>query len=719
MKHVVPVATLTLVAAISSAYAQEAATPPSAAASAAAEDKAQQLERTIVTGTRTAKAIDKIPGAINVIGRAELSQTLAVTEDATAVLARTVPGYSESSQAMSNTGENLRGRIALRLFDGVPQGSPLREGTRNATFTDMGLVGRIEVINGPSASEGIGAAGGIINYISKVPTKMGDEFQLVTRLTTEGKDDSTGYKVGLNWLRKTEDYDFVMSASHIDRGIAYDGNGNRVGLNTSGSLMDSKSNNIFGKLGFDFGTDKNQRLQFSVSAFKVEGNNRYHLVEGNRDTGMTNTSELGTIPGSKAEFNDFKQFTASYSHADLWGGALQLDAYFARQAMRYPAEDGADRQDPLIAPVGTLWDQSEILAKKKGLRSSWTRSDAFGVRGLEFRGGVDLTEDNAQQRLALTDRLWVPPMIYRSVAPYTQLSWDAGPLTLSGGVRREDGTLRVDSYTTTYYRDRVNVTGGKLDYTATLPNIGAVLRLPANWSVFASLGKGFTLPNVGIPLRNINKNSKNTTVAGILDLQAIIVRNKEVGVNWRGKKASFGASVYQSYSSLGVSLSVDPVTNDFVMNRAPVKISGFELTGDAQLTPEVKVTGLYSRILGKTTFVAGGPLTKRMGVNDTSPDKIGGSVTWKFLPGADVNLGFTKRLDRDLNVGLSGEEHTRGYTLFDLSGNYDWGRYGKTTVGIENLTNKFYVLSWSQLPGFKNYFSGRGRVFSVTQTVNF
>jgi len=708
---------LVLSAAISSAYAQTDA--PAAPAAAASAPEVAQLERTIVTGTRTAKAIDKIPGAINVIGKTELAQTLAVTEDATAVLARMVPGYSESSQAMSNTGENLRGRIALRLFDGVPQGSPLREGTRNATFTDMGVVGRIEVINGPSASEGIGAAGGIINYLSRVPTKMGDEFQLTTRITTEAKDDSTGYKVGLNWLRKTEDYDFIMSASHIDRGIAYDGNGHRVGLNTSGSLMDSKSNNLFAKLGFDFGADKSQRLQFSVSAFKVEGNNRYHLVEGSRDTGMTNTSELGAVPGSKAEFNDFKQFTASYTHNDLAGGTLQLDAYYARQAMRYPAENGDDRQDPLIAPLGTLWDQSEVLAKKKGLRTSWTRSDIFEVKGLEFRGGVDLTEDNAQQRLALTDRLWVPPMIYRSVAPYAQLSWDWGPLTISGGVRREDGDLRVDNYTTTYYRDRVAVTGGKLPYTATLPNIGIVLRLPGDWSVFASTGKGFTLPNVGIPLRNINKNSVNRTVAGILDLQAIIVRNKEVGVNWRGKTASFGASVYQSYSSLGVSLSIDPVSNDFVMNRAPVQISGFEMTGDAQLTRDVKVTGLFSRILGKTTFVTGGPLEKRMGVNDTNPDKVGGSVSWKLLPNADMNLGFTKLLSRDLNVGKSGEEHTRGYTLFDLGGNYDWGHYGKTTLGIENLTNKFYVLSWSQLPGYKNYFSGRGRVFSLTHTVTF
>jgi iron complex outermembrane receptor protein len=677
------------------------------------------LVSAIITGTRTAKAIDKIPGAITVIGKTELAQTLAVTDDVTAVLARSVPGYSESSQAMSNTGETLRGRLPLRLFDGVPQGSPLREGTRNGTFTDMGVIGRVEVINGPSASEGIGAAGGIINYISKVPTKMGDEFQLVTRITTEGKDDSTGYKVGLNWLRKTEDYDLLVSAAHIDRGMSYDGRGSMIGLNTSGSLMDSKTNNLFAKVGFDFGTDKSQRLQFSVSAFKVEGNNSYHLVDGNRTTGVTNTSVLGAIPGSKAEFNDFKQFIASYSNSDVAGGTLTLDAYFARQAMRYPAENGDDRQDPLIAPLTTLWDQSEILAKKKGLRTSWTRSDIFSISGLEFRGGVDLTEDNAQQRLALTDRLWVPPMIYTSVAPYVQLSWDAGPLTLSGGIRREDGKLKVDSYTTTYFRDRVLVTGGTLSYTANLPNVGAVLRLPANWSVFTSLSKGFTLPNVGIPLRNINKNSKNTTVEGILDLQPIIVRNKEIGVNWRGKDASFGASVYDSYSSLGVSLSIDPVTNDFIMNRAPVRMQGFELTGDLNITRELRVTGLFSRILGTTTFVTGGPLDKRMGVNDTNPDKIGTSLNWKLLPNADVTLGATKLLSRDLNVGTSTEEHTKGYTLLDLSGNYDWGRYGKTTVGIENLTNKFYILSWSQVSGFRNYWSGRGRSFSLTQTVTF
>ena len=180
-------------AAIGALILASAAGAASAQQPAAAAERAEDVpaERSvIVTGTRTAKAIDKIPGAVNIISAAELATSLAVTEDATAVLARTVPGYSEPTQAMSNTGETLRGRIALRLFDGIPQTSPLRETNRSGSFTDLGVIGRIEVINGPSASEGVGAAGGIINYISKRPTKMGNEVTITSKASSQFKDDS-------------------------------------------------------------------------------------------------------------------------------------------------------------------------------------------------------------------------------------------------------------------------------------------------------------------------------------------------------------------------------------------------------------------------------------------------------------------------------------------------------------------------------------------------
>ncbi|MCH1909041.1 TonB-dependent receptor [Stenotrophomonas acidaminiphila] len=700
------------------------------------QDKAIDLDQVIVTGTRTATAIDKIPGAITLVSKEEVQRTLSLTEDATAVLARTVPGYAESSQAMSNTGETLRGRIALRLFDGIPQGSPLREGNRNGTFTDMGVVGRIEVINGPSASEGIGAAGGIINYISKVPTVEGHETEVVSRYSTQFGDDSAGWKLGVNHAYKGDDVDALLSASYIDRGISYDGNGRRIGMNTSGSTSDSEARNLFLKAGYNFGESGAQRLQASYSRFKIEGKANYRQVEGCRydpvtcPVPTTNTSERGAVAGSLAEFNDFTQFALNYSNGDLFGGTLVADYYWADQAMRYLPENGDDKQLVKVGPgfdeSQRIFDQSEITSKKQGLRSSWTRGDVFGVEGLQLRAGVDLVKDEAAQRLALTDRLWVPPMKYSSTAPYAQLTWDIGPVTLSGGLRREDGELKVDSYTTTAYRNSVFVQGGGLKYTENMKNLGAIWRVTDELSVFASYGEGFGLPNIGIPLRNINVPGQS--VDRIADLQAIIVDNREYGFNWRGDRGALGMSYYDSRSEFGTSLAIDPRTNDFILSRAPTRIKGFEANGEWRFSDAWKVTALYSRIRGTTEYYPGSGLIKKMGVLDINPDKIGASVAWNFLPEANVTLGATKLLDRDLRATHTrpdtgtvyrNEENTEGYVLFDLVVNYDTGRYGKLSLGIENLFDKQYILSWSQLPGWQNYWSGRGRMVSLSHSIKF
>lgn len=750
-----------LSAAIALALATAALAAPAFAQDAASderEDEATRLDTVIVTGTRAPKSVDKIPGAISVVSTEEIKHTLTLTEDATAVLARTVPGYSEASQAMSNTGENLRGRIALRLFDGVPQGSPLREGTRNATFTDMGIVDRIEVINGPSASEGVGAAGGIINYISATPREEGSQFRLLTRYSTQFKDDSAGWKVGMNYMYKADAFDAVVGASRIERGMGYDGDGVRLGMNTSGSTHDSTADNLFLKFGFNFGEMGEKRLQASYSDFKIEGNGNYIQVDGCRYDAefcpdpRPNTSERGNLFGTRAEFNDFKQFNLLYTDGDFLAGTLVLNAYWADQAMRYPPENGSDRQDPEIppnGPDGLIWDQSEINSDKRGLRASWTRPDLFGVTGLELHTGVDWVEDTADQRLALTNRLWVPPMEYTSVAPYVQLSYELGPVTISGGVRREDGELHVDSYTTTWFRDRRFVEGGTLSYTDTLKNIGAVWQINETWSAFVAFGEGFGLPNVGIPLRNIScPDDPDDTkpdgcpgdppigVDGILDLQAIVVENKEIGVNWRGRSASFGASYYDSKADFGTSLAIDPATNDFILNRAPTRIKGFEATGEWNPNADWRLSAIYSRIRGKTAFWTSettglypeGGLNRPMGALDINPDKIALSARWRFSPQGDVTLGSTTLLSRDLYGSDTREfddrffeysERTSGYTLFDLGVNYNVERVGRFSVGIENLLDKQYILTWSQVPGFRNYWAGRGRMYSLTYEYTF
>ena len=730
----------------------------------AQESDSEVLQEVIVTGTRVAKSVDKIPGAVTVIGQEELAHTQALTMDASAVLSRTVPGYAESSQMMSNTGENLRGRIALRLFDGVPQGSPLREGTRNATFTDMGVISRIEVINGPSASEGIGATGGIINYISESPTEEGTKVRLISRYTSQFENDSEGWKLGFNVAHKSENFDVLLAAAFLDRGITYDGNGRRIGLNTSGSVSDSEAENLFIKVGTDFGPDNNQRLQASISRFNIIGKGNYILVDGTRGSAgppvvlaLTNTAERGQPLGAKTEFNDFTQETLSYTHSDLFGGTLFLNAYHADQSMRFVAENGIDKQDPLfndrfifdangfVLEPYPLVEQSEIHSAKKGLRSSWTRPELFSVEGLEVQLGLDVVEDTAEQILALTNRLWVPPMEYSSVAPFLQASFDIGPVTLTAGVREEDGELKVDDYVTVWNRDRRPVTGGTLAYKETLPNVGAIVRLPMGFSVFAAYGKGFTLPNVGIPLRNqqCNNDTSETgvpfggtqpdgcpndppqTVAGILDLQAVVSDNTEFGFNWRGGWGSFGGSYYMSDSEFGSTLFVDPVLQDLNLARRPVELKGYEFVGELRATDDIKITALYSHTEGMTrssncpTPPAACPLNREMGVFDINPDKFGLSVNWQFSESGDVTLSSTTLFDRDINVGnpAGGEEHTNGYTLVDLSANYAIGK-GTMTLGVENIMDKFYILSWNQVDFFRNYFAGRGRVVSLIYSID-
>ncbi|MGV8944552.1 TonB-dependent receptor [Thermomonas sp.] len=713
-----------LAAAVSASVHAQQVAPAPAAQQQEGEEKEDQvrspavtdLDRVVATGTRALKAIDKIPGAITVVSPAEVQHTLSITEDATAVLARTVPGYAESSQQMSNSGETLRGRTALRLFDGIPQTSPLREGNRSGTFTDMGVIGRIEVINGPSASEGIGASGGIINYISRTP-EQGTHTQVVSRYSSQSHDDSEGWKFGINFGHKQDSFDVLFSAAVIERGSPYDGNGRRIGLRGSGSLADSQSRNLFLKGGYQFGADNTQRLQASISRFKVAGNGNYVGVNGNRALGITNTAVPGRTLNGKAEFNDFEQDVLSYTHQNFGGGTLIVDAYQADQAMRYPAENGSDKQDPLISPLGTLVDQSEIRSRKHGVRGSWTRQDLFTIDGLEMRAGLDIVADESEQSLALTGRLWVPPMHYKSIAPYAQLSYDIGRVTLSGGLRRENGELSVESYTTTWFRNRVLVGGGKLDYQANLPNFGAIVRLPDNWSIFASYGKGFSLPNIGIPLRNINKPGQS--VDGILDLQAVIVDNKEIGANWRGSRGSIGGSYYDSKSELGVSLAVDPVTSDYIMLRQPVLIKGYELNGSLKLSEQWRANAIYSHIEGRTASITGGPLNREMGVTDINPDKFATSFSWTFLPKAELTVGATRLFSRDLNGGTKFEEHTRGYTLYDLVVNYDTGRFGELSLGVENVADRFYILSFSQVGGQDNYMSGRGRVITLTHSIKF
>lgn len=710
--------TLLMATTAPAAYAQDTTTD-STAQDDSSDDSNVPI---IVTGSRAPKAVDKIPGAITVITPAEVERMLSLTEDSTALLAKSVPGYSESNQTLNTLGETMRGRATLYLFDGIPQSTPLRDGSRNATFTDMSTVERVEVIGGASASEGIGAAGGVINYISRRATQDGLHVNASGRLGSQFRDDSGIWGIKGDVAYKSAGVDIFVAGAFVDRGVTYDARGRRIGMSASSSLADSKQSNLFAKIGTDFGDNASQRLELTGSWFKLEGKNNYHYVAGNRTLGIPDTSEPGPqlqggINVLRPDFNDFKQLALNYTNSALWGGTLNATAYWAKQAMRFPGDNSADRQDPLIAPLGTLVDQSEVLSKKYGLRTSYTKPD-FLTDGLELRIGIDAVHDQTQQRLALTNRVWVPPMNYTSFGPYIQMSYDVGPITVSGGLRHEDGRIKVDSYTTTYFRNRVAVTGGTLKYKNDLPNVGVIARLGKGFSVFGSYSKGFTLPNVGIPLRNVN--TPGQSVEGILDLQPVIFDNKEIGGNWRGDLGSFGVSVYRSFSKLGSSLGIDPVTLDFVLIRRPVRITGIDVTAEIKPVDGVRLNALFSHVKGRTTAANNvlTPVETPLGITNIPLDKLNLSATVMPADGLSLTLGADTTFDRK-QTGSSPAEDIKGRTLFDLTAKYKIDGVGTVTLAAENVFNKYYLLAFSQIDFFQNYFAGRGRTVTLSLRTEF
>jgi iron complex outermembrane receptor protein len=705
----------TRVALAASALCAAAVAQAQAETAASASDSTSTADRVVVTATRGSKAVEKIPGAVSVINRQELDDQLLVAEDVSQVLASQVPGYAPSRQKLTSFGESLRGRNALILFDGVPQTNPLRNGAREGYFADPAVIERIEVVSGASAIQGLGATGGIINYISRAPRKEGTHHTFDAKLSTQGHSDDQTCKTG--WLLEhRSSFDALMYVGATTRGVGVDGDGRRLGIeSTQGDTQDSKALDFFGKLGVEFAPQ--QRLQVSLNQFRIEGDGDWKPVAGNRSTGLPTSAERGTPPGEPPR-NRVRTGSLEWTHADLAGGMATAQLYKQNFHALYGAGIFPTFQDATIAPSGTLIDQSEIVADKAGLRLSWVRPD-LAVRGLELTTGLDWLSDTSEQRLAQTGRTWVPPQKFQSTAPFAQLEYEWGPLTLRGGARHESAHLEVDTYRTLAFYGSREVQGGERSFSKLVKNLGAVWRFGGGWSAFAAYSEGFGLPDVGLVLRAVN--TAGQSVDKLVDLQPVITDNRELGLTWRGERGSFTASVYESRSDLGSQVRVDNATGVGTVQRLPVHVKGFEFAGELKPLRDWTLSATYAVTRGKTVASAGQPMDVDLGARSQGPDKLVLAARWIFMPGAVARLQAAHFASRHVNTGRTVgttklEENFDGYTLADLS--VSWAtRWGDWGVGVENLFDRQYVGYYAQsnpAGTADDYFAGRGRTLTAS-----
>ena len=660
------------------------------------------MERMIVSGSRVMERMDEVPSSVTVIDNQTLSQDLKVSSELQNILALRVPGMAPSSGTSSNSGQTLRGRKALVLIDGVPQSTPLRNGSLDMRTIDANAIERIEVIKGATSIYGNGAAGGIINYITKKPSedKARVELGASSKFSTVKFEDSAGYRINANIDGSNGKVSYVFNAASEETGLQRDAQGDVPGLVYG--LSDTRTQNVFTKLHYQFDDDKS--LQFSYNYYQAQQDSDLVDVTGSINTG-TKTYAIedthgnpkpGVPQGPKGNHNLVLKYT---DHAVFSNTQMTIDAYgqkienmfFFSPSLANPSE-------------GYSGGQSIILSEKVGLRANFnTQADWDNVVG-HFIYGVDALQDTSSQPLE-DGRIWVPEIDMTNLAVYLQTKWVMfDDWVLKIGARQDSVDLSVDDYSTlrlcvsaSQCTESIDVTGGDLRFNATTYNVGLRYTGTEVASPFISYSQGADISDLGLLLRAASVND-----IALIKTEAAIIDNYEIGISGYLQSLSYELAGFYSESELGTSNKYDAASGAYVTIRAPQEIWGFEAQINYAWRDNLTTGISYSFVEGKDTdkdIYLDGQLI--------SPPKFTATLDWQPTENSRLGIAYLYVGSRDrfepvngAYIGTQGPvEH---YNIVNLSSSYqinDW----TLSLGVENLFNEDYYSARSQSFTFKGY----------------
>ncbi|HZV19463.1 MAG TPA: TonB-dependent receptor [Sphingobium sp.] len=683
----------------------------------------------IVTAARTILPPNALPLTIDVIGAEDLAQQMAIGGSVVDAVAALTPSFSPTRGKLSGAGETLRGRSPLYAINGIPQSTPLRDGSRDGFTIDGFFIDRVELIFGSNALQGIGGTGGIVNQVTVgAPVTEGWSGRVLLQGTASDgfEEEGLGGKVAALVQNKSGIFDVTVGASFEKRGVFFDGQGRPLGINvTQGETQDSKTLNVFARIGMEVGATG--RLDLMANRYELNGYGRYVPVAGNRATGLPTSATRGNPPGKPAASRT-ESVSLSYTDSDLAGGDLVTQIFFNRTYDTFGGEPNpiASFQDPAIAPAGTLFDQSENRSRKLGVKLSYER--AFpGFEALTTTLGVDALYDKTEQRLIATDRVWVPPSEFQSVAPFAQgnLKLLDGKLRLAGGVRWENARVKIDDYhtlaSTTYKAPDlstyggVDVKGGKPSFSDVLWNGGLIVEPVPGIRGYASYAEGYTMADIGRITRAVSEPGFD--VGRNLDISPVISNNREIGVEVKRGPLDASAAYFWSSSNKGQVL-IAAGNGIFEVQRQRVEIQGLELNLTVQTPIDgLKLHGGYAHLIGRydSDRVDGIVDTDLDGTN-IAPDRFNAAVSYARGPlSARVQTQFFLARNFYGKAKPDPRNNFGGYAVTDAFVRYQTN-LGGLSLSVSNLFDKFYIdyNSDTRLPT-DNFaaFAGRGRSFTL------
>lgn len=714
-----------------------------AAAQSAGADEAEGDAEIIVSATRTQLPPSALPLTIDVVDTEALQQQVQISGSTVDAVSALLPSFSPTREKLSGSGESLRGRSPLYAINGIPQSTPIRDGSRDGYTIDPFFIDRVEVIYGSNALQGIGATGGVVNQVTVgAPAEDGVAARtLLQASAADGFDGAAmGGKIGSLVGYRAGAFDATVGATFEQRGAYRDGHGNNIGVDgTQGEVQDSDSWSVFGRFGYQL--SPSARLEVIANRFELQGNGNYVLVPGNRIEGIPASSERGVIQGDPPT-NRAELLSAALTDDDLGGGAFAVQAFFSRTRDVFGGLVTDTFQDPAIDPTGNLFDQSANLSRKLGGKISYERA-VPGFEDLTVTAGFDALFDRTEQYLVQTGRAWVPETDFRSFAPFAQanLALFGGAVRLAGGLRYEDVQLKVGDFETLASYGRipdhdgdgrkdeddngdgvpdnlgtyrpVSVSGGNPSFNDVLWNGGVIVEPIAGLRAYGSYAEGYTIADVGRILRGITED--DVDIDNYLALEPVISNNREIGLEWKRGAIDAGVSYFWSSSDLG-SILVLGQDGIFSVSRQPIQIEGLEANVAWRTPlPGLTLSAAYSDIEGQTDSNDEDELVNNdLDGANISPDRLNLSADYRNGP-FSARLQSRFYLSRTFN-DASVDTDFEGYTLLDAYLAYHT-RAGEFALAVQNLADKYYLTYDSDTVRTSDndrFYAGRGRTFTLS-----
>ncbi|WP_447077173.1 TonB-dependent receptor [Vibrio alginolyticus] len=691
--------------------------------SAESNDQVQAMETMVVTASRSQQLLNDVPRSVTVIDQAQLQSQLHQSRSINDVLSTLVPGMGTSVHGnLSSKGQNqIRGRRVLLLIDGVAQNNSFLDFGQELSAIDPQNVERIEVIRGGSAVYGLGAQGGIINVITKMPeegaveyrTKVGTSFQ-------EFGSDAFTWNVYQEATGGDKKDQWRLGLGYEQRGGSYDANGDRLpSVNNEDDMDNLNVNGVWNR-----NIDEDRSLTLTVGVRNITDNDGWCAANGDAANGKPAEAvhcgpgyNNGVAGKDGAKPNDvtrtFANYQARYQDLGFSLGMLDVTGYWMTQDTETFTLAMKDKNPNSPTFGQTLYGHNETDFDRFGVKANISSQIDWAF----VTWGMDVEQQSFKQPNSVGFYNNTPDVEQFAIAPFAQFITDVSDNTvLSYGIRYEYVRLSVDDFTVgnTHNNAGDQVQGGDPYFDKFLFNIGVTHDLTDNHQLFASFAQGMSTNEA---LRDI-RSGNSSTVEGAI--KPITTDNYEVGVRGFLGEADYSLAAFYSESDLGSTLNVNEEGDALESTRAPEKVWGAEATLGYSILANLRTDSTISWQEGERKLNEDSGWEPLDGTR-IAPLKVTSVISYDAYEFGRYNmtLVYSGNRDKEDEITSGAKYAVDSYFVANAGVDYDLP-FGTLSFAVENLFNEDYMTAYAQSErNNSRYYNAPGRRFHLNYEVKY